>query len=118
MRPPNIPFTPGAPPRSTRRVEKPLRARASAVAEPAGPAPTGEGGRIDDSLRPVHRQGRGGPARQRPEEFQPGIRAPLAGQIQDPFGGSAARLFELLLDAHDDLGTEDETRLIREPQDA
>src|SRR3989475_157265 len=40
MRPPNIPFTPGALPRSTRRVEKPLRARVNAAAEPAGPAPT------------------------------------------------------------------------------
>src|SRR3989441_4701759 len=40
MRPPNIPFTPGARPRSTKRVEKPLRARLSAAAEPAGPAPT------------------------------------------------------------------------------
>jgi len=40
MRPPNIPFTPGARPRSTRRVEKPFRARLNAVAEPAGPAPT------------------------------------------------------------------------------
>src|SRR2546425_2329744 len=40
MRPPNIPFTPGARPRSTRRVEKPFRARVSAAAEPAGPAPT------------------------------------------------------------------------------
>src|SRR2546422_5727475 len=40
MRPPNIPFTPGARPRSTRRVEKPLRARVNAAAEPAGPAPT------------------------------------------------------------------------------
>src|SRR2546425_3192048 len=40
MRPPNIPFTPGARPRSTRSVEKPFRARVSAAAEPAGPAPT------------------------------------------------------------------------------
>ena len=40
MRPPNIPFTPGARPRSTRRVEKPFRARLNAAAEPAGPAPT------------------------------------------------------------------------------
>src|SRR5438445_1889433 len=40
MRPPNIPFTPGARPRSTRRVEKPLRASVNAAEEPAGPAPT------------------------------------------------------------------------------
>src|SRR2546425_2570538 len=226
MRPPNIPFTPGARPRSTRRVEKPLRARVSAAAEPAGPAPTtmaskrstlsrshcgkagrvkgfppssshrhrlqlelavivalrgarelfaeeilpdeettdpghptseemaygllrgpvrvgdravvprhreptsirvevddlgpppsGERGRVDDSLRPVHRQREGDTARQRSEELQPRIRAPLAGQIKDTFRRSAHRLFELPLDAHDDLGAEDETRLIREPED-
>src|SRR5437016_10884066 len=40
MRPPNIPFTPGDRPRSTRSVENPLRARVRAAAEPAGPAPT------------------------------------------------------------------------------
>src|SRR3989475_13230239 len=40
MRPPNIPLAPGDRPRSTRSVEKPLRARVSAAAEPAGPAPT------------------------------------------------------------------------------
>src|SRR5439155_15444272 len=40
MRPPNIPFTPGDRPRSTRRVENPLRARVRAAADPAGPAPT------------------------------------------------------------------------------
>src|SRR6058998_2484778 len=81
------------------------------------PPPSGERGRVDDSLRAVHRQREGDSARQRAEEFQTGIRAPLAGQIQDPFGGSAHRLFELPLDAHDDLGAEDETRLVRETQD-
>src|SRR5712691_2975423 len=226
MRPPNIPFTPGARPRSTRRVEKPLRARVSAAAEPAGPAPTtmtskrstlsrshcGKARRVK-GFPPAHAIGIGcssnshrswpcaiqeisshrssfatsrrpipaiqparkwqtgffegpyalaigllclatlnrprsgskwmisvrphpvsadasiirfapsmvsgveTPARQRPEEFQPGIRAPLAGQIQDPFRRSTDGLFELLLDAHDDLGPEDETRLIREAED-
>src|SRR3989442_1365390 len=81
------------------------------------PPPSGERGRVDDSLRAVHRQREGDTARQRAEEFQTGVRAPLAGQIQDPFGGSAHRLFELPLDAHDDLGAEDETRLVRETQD-
>src|SRR2546422_1008809 len=46
----------------------------------------------------------------------PRKRSPLAGQIQDPYGGPTDRLFELLLDAHDDLGPEDETRLIREEE--
>src|SRR2546426_5046268 len=81
------------------------------------PPPSGERGRVDDSLRAVHRQREGDSARQRAEEFQTGIRAPLAGQIQDPFGGSAHALVELPLDAHDDLGAEDETRLVRETQD-
>src|SRR2546422_8781630 len=39
MRPPNIPFTPGARPRPPSRPAKPLRARVTAAADPAGQPP-------------------------------------------------------------------------------